>query len=361
LIYYVSRKPRFDVYEKKSFEMSSLPILKVLPGQTSYSINWEISCTSFRRNYRIDAHHEGFQQASKEDNNSNKTSLTSKNYLKHVDGESNQLFLKSSLHHFRSWNGIKMRKLTQQEKNFTLLSFVRKHPNFDVFNPLYSLSQISDSKLVRIWTMLFDNLKNSAKSDLSQREGNLLNKWELATIVLSKENQNGPMSGQLRTLCEIQERRLPKEIEKIKFILLNFLNKGIQRNNEFLKSQIMHGSSPFAVFTHHDDIIANLSNRLGSMPLNNISSRTALTSRIAWIASKFSCTHTTIWSHLPDGSSSLQPHVIWSCPLNRASCDGVMASMLIKNMFVLDLLCKFSCQVISSNTSSVIIKEETYE
>lgn len=325
--------------EKKSLKSCSLPFFKVLPGKTSYSIIFETNLSSFRRNYRIDAHNEKLCQASNEANSRNEFSLFSRNYIEENDSD----HLESSIQE-RSWNGIKLRKLTQQEKHFSSQIFVQKHPNFAILNPVYSLSQIFDSKLMRIWTMLYSGIEKSAKNDLIEREINLFYKWELATIVLSKENQNGPMSEQMLHLLEIKVRRLPSEIEQMKLILLNFLNTGIQHESEFLKSQITHGSSAFSVLTHYDHLVANLSDRLGSMQLDNFKSQTAFTDRIAWIASKLSCSHTMIWSHCPVSSSSLQPHVIWKCPFNRASCDGLMASMLTKNVFFLDILCNKSCQ-----------------
>lgn len=251
---------------------------------------------------------------------------------------------KSYLKRAPQWNGIKNRKLTLQEKHFSGSSFVRKHLNFDVYNPVYTLSRIGDSKVLRLWVMLFDVLKEAAKHDLGDREKNLFNKWEIATVVLSKENQNGPLSQELLNVLELRDYRLPREFEKIKFILLNFLNLGAQCKDEFIKSQVMHGCSPYSILVHVTGLISNLGNRLGSLDINDPQPTSLFTNRILWIASKFSCPHSIIWSHAPDGKSHLDPLVIWKCKFSNKNCDGVMASMMTKNIIFLDTLCKESCQ-----------------
>ena len=53
-----------DELERKALNLSSLPIMKVLPGKLSTDIVWDLNVASYRRNYRIDAHHEGFQRSS---------------------------------------------------------------------------------------------------------------------------------------------------------------------------------------------------------------------------------------------------------------------------------------------------------
>jgi hypothetical protein len=242
------------------------------------------------------------------------------------------------------WIGIKNRKLTIQEKNFASATFVRKHPNFDIYNPIYSLSKITDSKLVRLWVMLFDVLKETAKHDLNDRQVNLFKKWELATIVLSKENQNGPLSQQLLHLFDVNEKRLSREMDKVKFILLNFLDHGIQSNNEFLKSQIIHGSSPHSVLIHVRSLMMNFGERLSTSNTNDSQSTSIFTNRVLWISSMFSCPHSTVWSHSSDNSSQLEPLVIWKCTFGNKYCDAIMASMMTKNVTVLDFLCKRSCQ-----------------
>ena len=347
-----------DDDEKKRINLETLPFFKVLPGQSSFSLIWEKNFTATRRNFRIDAHNEGFQPYSAE--NGEDIVLTSRNYIKTKSEGTAPKTITSRLKKRPIWKSIKNRKLTLQEKNFCSFSYVRKHLNFDIYNPVYSLFKITDSKLVRIWTMLFGILKEAAKSDLSDREVNLFNKWELATVLLAKENQNGPMSQQLMSVFDVKDYRLPRETEKFKFTLLNFLNSGIQRNNEFLKSQTLHGSSLFSILTHYHSLISNFGSRQGSLP-NTILPNSEFTDRILWIASKFSCSHTTIWSNSPADLVALDPHVIWKCKKKCANCDGVMASMLTRNTCFLEIMCKGSFQSSSASSlpsDALVIKKE---
>jgi hypothetical protein len=333
-----------------------MPFYKVLPGKSSFSIIWEKDFTDFRRNFRIDAIHEDFQPCSNLLAELNSYVLTSRNYLKPCSGADVFETLSSQLNHICFWKGIKNRKLTLQEKNFSSMSYVRKHPNFDIYNPVYSLSKVTDSKLIRIWNMLFCTLKEAAKSDLSDRQINLFNKWELSTILLGKENQNGPMSQQLLNIFDVKEFRLPRETEKIKIILFNFLKSGIHRNDEFLTSQIMHGCSQFSILTHFNNLVSNLGLQSSSLNLTNKKlPNFAFTDHILMIASKFSCSHSTIWSHYPSDSVTLEPHVIWKCKHNNQNCDGATACMLTRNVHFLEILCKGSCH---GTSDTIVIKKE---
>lgn len=210
--------------------------------------------------------------------------------------------------------------------------------------------------------MLYNVLKEAAKHDLNNRQATLFNKWELATVVLSKENQNGPIGQELLDLLDVKDRRLSREIEKVKFILINFFNLGTQHDNEFLKSQILHGCSSFSVLVHQKSLMSNFGTRLGSLVTNDSMSNSVFVDRVLWIASKFSCPHSIIWSHLPVDSSPLQPLAIWKCSYANANCDGEMACMLTKDTNLLNILCKASCEENSIKDSEVmIIKEENIQ
>jgi len=279
-----SLRPRPDNEESAISTAAESGDRVILPGQCSYILMWKGRRSIYRRNYNLEPRAENRQFY----NNKQATSIST-NYLCEAD-----LLTLASNDRNKTIDDapvgiieIAPKKISSIEnvvtKDITLASWI----NVDLWNPFYSISRITNNKILKVWNKLYEATLTRLENKLSRRGDRLHNNMELVSLMVEMNGRSVPRTRDFKNI--VLDRGHSDNDEHIGWInsLINIMNKLIESqqadHSNFLLNQLARGASCFSV-------IQNVARMENSIPFNwcpvsgdNSSFKNEKLERIYWI------------------------------------------------------------------------------
>ncbi|CBY23434.1 unnamed protein product [Oikopleura dioica] len=342
-------KPRPDLEESAITTTTEMGTRICLPGQCSYFLMWKDRRTITWRDYKISPraeHKYFFKNIANESKNylteDDLSTLSSKEKAKGIDNTPPGIA------------EIAPKRLTVAENHIIGNLKLKRWINIELWNPIHSITRITDPNLHKIWEGLYREIMAKTKNILDHRNGNWENKIETLSLIAEYDGRCNKKSKELKTLLmkggkELESEMLDWITSSTKLMRKFIENKKETEHKNFLINQLKKGASCFS-------IVQNVPRMERCTPFSwhptsqsLYSPRVEIFNRIYWIISNLIPRNERIWSKLTNykqGAESLcrKPKSIFVCPKDNDVCLGKVVGWFTTNMQDTKNYCESSCK-----------------
>ncbi|CBY35508.1 unnamed protein product [Oikopleura dioica] len=348
-------KPRPDT-EEGAITTANDPGKRIcLPGKCSYILMWKSRRTINWRDPKIDLKNEHKYYFDYPRNNSTNflsdddiTTLKSRDKERHIDESPDGI------------SEIAPKRLTQAENNLLSKIKTRRWPNVELWNPFHSITRITETKILKIWQGLYNELEHKLTRVMKNRNINWLNKTETLSLIAEYDGRCNTRSKDLLSFLSPADLDSAGAILEKITILIKMMrkiikNKGNIEHANYLEDQIKRGASCFS-------IIQNIPRMERSIPFDlhpplslggNIKPK--IFQNICWIIAKLCPRSERIWSKLAHYEFDNKiycrtPKSTFQCRHNNIQCMGQIVAWFTTNMQDTKNFCESSCGAETNQT-----------
>ncbi|CBY11164.1 unnamed protein product [Oikopleura dioica] len=322
-----------------------------LPGQCSYFLMWKGRRTITWRDYKINPRSEQkyyFNNIANESKNflteDDLSTLNSKDRSKGIDKTPPGIA------------EIAPKRLTVAENMILDEIKLRRWINIDLWNPIHSITRITDPNLHKIWLGLYREITTKTNNIMDHRNRNWENKIETFSLIAEYDGRCNKKSKELKALLMLGKKEPETEmlewINSITKLMRKFIsNKKETEHKNFLINQLKKGASCFSIVQNIPRMERCVPFSWHPTTLGRYTPKVEIFNGIYWIICNLIPRNERIWSKLANykqGAEQLcrEPKSIFECPKDNEVCLGKVVAWFTTNMQDTRNYCETSCKAL---------------